>query len=62
MRNHVNSNDNKDIVTGTFGHINWQLQPWCFEKPLDILYDSNSEYDTKELQLYSREQNFNFLN
>jgi len=61
MSNHPNSNNNLNIQTGDFTHINWQLDPWNFEKPIDILYDSNQGYDTKELQLYTKEQIIKFI-
>ena len=61
MSNHPNSNNNVDIQTGDFGHINWQSNPWNFEKPIDILYDSNQGYDTKELQLYTKNQIIKFI-
>lgn len=61
MSNHPLSSNNLDIATGDFGHINWQLQPWNFESPIDILYDSNQGYDTKELQLYHRDQILKFI-
>lgn len=56
MSNHPLSNNNTDIQTSSFGHINWQLSPWNLEIPIDIFYDSNEGYDTKELQLYTRDQ------
>lgn len=56
MSNHPNSNKNEDIKTSSFAFINWQLPPWNISLPIDILYDSNSGYDTKEMQLYTREQ------
>ena len=56
MSNHPLSSHNMDTVTGGFAHINWQLPPWNFSKPIDILYDSNHGIDTKELQLYTRKQ------
>jgi len=56
MSNHPLCTNNQNIVTGDFGHINWQLSPWNFGEPIDILYDSNVEYDTKEMQLYTKEQ------
>lgn len=61
MSNHPMSNRNLDISTGDFTHINWQHNPWNFGSPIDILYDSNVGYDTKELQLYSREQIIKYL-
>lgn len=61
MSNHPESINNVDIKTGDFGHINWQLAPWSFSAPIDKLYDSNKGYDTKELQLYTREQITNYL-
>jgi hypothetical protein len=61
MSNHPLSNKNNDIVTGDFTHINWRLEPWNFGLPIDILYDSNVGYDTKELQLYTKNQIIEFL-
>lgn len=61
MSNHPGSYNNLEIKTGDFSHINWQLDPWNFEPPLDVLYDSNEGYDTKEMQLYSKNQILKFL-
>jgi hypothetical protein len=61
MSNHPISISNLNINTGDFSHINWQLNPWNFENPIDILYDSNQGYDTKELQLYTKEQIIKFI-
>lgn len=61
LSNHPLSINNEEISTGDFGHINWQLPPWNFNKPVDILFDSNYGYDTKEMQLYTREQIRNYI-
>jgi hypothetical protein len=60
MSNHPESNNNLDISTGDFSHINWQISPWNFGKPIDVLYDSNEEYDKKEMQLYTKNQIIDF--
>jgi hypothetical protein len=61
MSNHPQSNNNLDISTGDFTHINWQMDPWNFGPPVDILYDSNTGYDTKEMQLYTKNQIIDFI-
>lgn len=56
ISNYPNCKVNVELNSGDFKEINWAIEPFNFDKPLDILDDSHKDCPKREMNLYSKKQ------